>query len=81
MATTGALNVAVAPLAGGVKVMLPETGAPELSSNCTFKPAANAVPAAALWPSPEMSVSVFAPRLVSLKAAGVATPLTVALTV
>ena len=66
--------VARAPVAGGVNTIVAATGFPAPSSNCTVRPEANASPAPADWPSPAVTVSVLAPRLLSVKSAGEPTP-------
>jgi hypothetical protein len=78
------VNVALAPVVGSVTVTTAAgTGLPRLSTTLTTTGWANAVVASVLWPPPLLTTTVLGALavLVSTNEAGVAIPLTVAVTV
>src|SRR5437588_757480 len=77
-------KVALGPVPGPAKVTLtPDTGLPKASDTVATSGLAKFVFTVALWPEPEVTTMVVAVPavLVRVKAAGVPTPLAVAVTV
>src|SRR5947209_7539830 len=75
------LNVPLAPLAGAVNVtLMPLTGLPNWSVTVATNGPAKVVPAGVLWLFPPVAAMAAGGLLVRLKAARLATPVTVAVT-